>query len=178
MLLTFKDVEIDTSLFALRIGGLVSHVEPQVFNLIVYLAQHRDRIVSQDELLDHLWAGKVVIDSSLRSCIKAARRALRDNGGAQNCIATVRHRGYRFVAVPLYMEVAGPNIAAAASADSVAPETQSIKPHRASIAVLPFADLSAATNARAGIADALVHDVIFQLAQTHSFVCMNTRQLL
>lgn len=164
MLLTFKDVEIDTSLFALRVGGLVRHVEPQVFNLIFYLAQQRDRIVSQDELLDHLWAGKVVTDSSLRSCIKPARRALRDNGSAQNCIAIVRHLGDRFVAVPQNMEVAGPNIAAAARADSVAPKTQSMKPHRASIAVLPFADLSAATNARAGVADALVHDVIFQLA--------------
>ena len=49
MLLTFRDFELDTSLFTLRCGNQVDHVEPQVFNLMVYLAQHRGRIVSSQE---------------------------------------------------------------------------------------------------------------------------------
>ncbi|MDO8178731.1 MAG: winged helix-turn-helix domain-containing protein [Undibacterium sp.] len=168
VLLTFRDVEIDTSLFTLRVGKQVSHVEPQVFDLIVYLAQHRDRIVSQQELLDTLWAGKVVTESSLRSCIKAARQALGDSGDAQNCIATIRHRGYRFVAAPQTLEVAEPKMAAMMTPAAGLAETVTAGPRRASIAVMPFADLSALTETRAGIADALVHDVIFQLAQMRS----------
>lgn len=168
MLLTFRDVEIDTSLFTLRVGNRVSHVEPQVFDLIVYLAQHRDRIVSQQELFDTLWTGKVVTESSLRSCIKAARQAVGDSGNTQSCIATIRHRGYRFVAAPQRLDVAEPKIVAMISPATELAEVATKGPQRASIAVMPFADLSAVTKARAGIADALVHDVIFQLAQMRS----------
>ena len=165
MLLTFRNVEIDTGLFTLRVGKQLSHVEPQVFDLIVYLAQQRERIVSQQELFDTLWAGKVVTESSLRSCIKAARQALGDSGGTQNCIATIRNRGYRFVA-PYSLQVAGPqNVSMITPAPALA---QTAGPRRASIAVMPFVDLSGVTEARAGIADALVHDVIYQLAQMRS----------
>lgn len=68
-----------------------------MLNLLVYLAQHRDRIVTRQELLDALWAGKVVTESTLSSCIKAARQAVGDSGEEQNCIATIHRRGYRFV---------------------------------------------------------------------------------
>lgn len=98
MLLIFGDCELDTGLFELRCGGSVRPVEPQVFDLLVYLARHRDRIVSRRELLDQLWTGKVVADSTLNSRIKAARRAVGDSGRAQSCIATFNRRGYRFVA--------------------------------------------------------------------------------
>ncbi|MES2047279.1 MAG: winged helix-turn-helix domain-containing protein [Pseudomonadota bacterium] len=167
MLLTFRDVEIDTSLFTLRVGKQVSHVEPQVFDLIVYLAQHRDRIVSQQELFETLWAGKVVTESSLRSCIKAARQAVGDSGDLQNCIATIRHRGYRFVAAAQAIEGAESKLATLLTPATGLAKTDTITagPRRASIAVMPFADLSAPSESRAGIADALVHDVIFQLAQ-------------
>jgi DNA-binding winged helix-turn-helix (wHTH) protein len=60
VLLSFRDFEIDTSLFTLRSGDQLSRVEPQVFDLIVYLAQQPERIVSAQELLAHLWTGKVV----------------------------------------------------------------------------------------------------------------------
>jgi TolB-like protein/tetratricopeptide (TPR) repeat protein len=98
VLLIFRGCELDTRLFALRCDGRSRPIEPQVFNLLLYLAQHRDRIVSRDELLEALWAGKVVTESTLSSCIKAARQAVGDSGQAQNCIATIHRRGYRFVA--------------------------------------------------------------------------------
>ncbi|WP_171016216.1 transcriptional regulator, partial [Ramlibacter sp. 2FC] len=98
VLLTFRDCVIDTRLYALRCGGQSRQVEPQVFNLLAYLVQHRDRIVSRRELLDALWPGKVVSESALTSCIKAARHAVGDSGDAQHCIATAQRRGYRFVA--------------------------------------------------------------------------------
>jgi DNA-binding winged helix-turn-helix (wHTH) protein/tetratricopeptide (TPR) repeat protein len=168
VLLAFRDIEIDTDLFTLRFDNQMRNVEPQVFDLIVYLAQHRDRIVSQQELFDILWAGKVVTESSLRSCIKAARQALGDSGETQRCIATIRHRGYRFVAAPHTTDAIEHKIAGMITPAKKVIETVTAEPRRASVAVMPFIDRSVLTDARAGIADALVHDIIFQLAQMRS----------
>lgn len=170
MLLTFRDYELDTRLFALRCGGQACQVEPQVFNLLVYLAQHRDRIVTRQELLDALWAGKVVSESALSSCIKAARHAVGDNGEEQNCIATIHRRGYRFVApVQAHEQTArhdgGDAIAWAPPMPGAAGGPA---PRRASIAVMPFVDLSPVAGTRGGTADALAHDVITRLAQLRS----------
>jgi TolB-like protein/Tfp pilus assembly protein PilF len=72
-------------------------IEPQVFNLLIYLIEHREKVISRDELLAELWLGKVVSDSALSSCIKAARKALGDDAQTQKYIATLNRRGYRFV---------------------------------------------------------------------------------
>jgi TolB-like protein/uncharacterized protein YukE len=170
VLLTFRDCELDTRLFALRCGGQVRQVEPLVFNLLAYLVQHRDRIVTREELLDALWAGKVVSESTLSSCIKTARQAIGDNGEEQNCIATISRRGYRFVAAVEEREqpalrgtgdvISLPAPVPVADADTA--------PRRASIAVMPFVDLSPVPLARGGTADALAHDVITRLAQLRS----------
>ncbi|RDH77989.1 hypothetical protein DVS77_14220 [Mycolicibacterium moriokaense] len=77
--------------------GAVS-VEPQVFDVIATLLRNRDRVVSKQELLDQVWGNRFVSESALTSRIKAARRALGDDGTTQAVIATVRHRGYKWVA--------------------------------------------------------------------------------
>ncbi len=77
-------------------GGLVA-VEPQVFDLIVFLVRNRDRVVSKDDLIAGVWDGRIVSDSTLASRINAARRALDDNGDAQRLIRTAARKGVRFV---------------------------------------------------------------------------------
>lgn len=72
-------------------------VEPRVFDLIAYLVQERARVVSKDEILDAVWAGRIVSESTLTSRINAARRALGDSGEAQSLIRTVPRKGFRFV---------------------------------------------------------------------------------
>lgn len=169
MLLTFRNCELDTRLFALRRDGQARRVEPLVFNLLVYLAQHRDRIVPRQELLDALWSGKVVSESAVSSCIKAARQAVGDNGGEQTCIATLPRRGYRFVAPVEEREPAAADERATFAWN--APRSDAAigsAPRRASIAVMPFADLSPTAGTRGGPADALAHDVITRLAQLRS----------
>lgn len=172
MLLTFRDYELDTRLFALRCGGQPRPVEPLVFNLLLHLARHRDRIVSREELMDALWAGKVVSESTLSSCIKAARQAVGDSGAEQNCIATIHRRGYRFV-VPVqeqeHDQSAPRDDGGAITWPAQLPaEAIDLVPRRASIAVMPFVDLSPIPLARGGTADALAHDVITRLAQLRS----------
>ena len=57
-------------------------VEPQVFDVLVHLLRHRDRVVSKEELLDEVWGDRFVSESALTSRIKAARRAIGDDGAS------------------------------------------------------------------------------------------------
>src|ERR1700750_2924412 len=93
----FAEFEIDLSQQELRRLGEPVHIEPQVFDLLVYLVRNRDRIVSKDELIETIWHGRVISDAALSSRISAARRALGDNGNDQTLIRTLHKRGFRFV---------------------------------------------------------------------------------
>jgi len=93
----FGDYQIDTDLFELKRGVDVIKVEPQVFDLLVYLISHRNRVVSQSELLDSIWSGKIVSLSTVASRINAARSAIGDSGAAQKLIRTIQRKGFRFV---------------------------------------------------------------------------------
>ena len=76
----FADYEIDIDQCELRRDGTVVPVEPQVFDLLVYLVRNRDRIISKDELIDAVWHGRIVSETALSSRISAARRAIGDSG--------------------------------------------------------------------------------------------------
>ncbi|MGE0007028.1 MAG: alpha/beta fold hydrolase [Parvibaculaceae bacterium] len=97
MIYRFGEYQIDTDVFELRRGGEVVRVEPQVFDLLVYLIAHRGRVVSQGELLDAIWSGKIVSLSTLASRINAARSAIGDSGAAQKLIRTIQRKGFRFI---------------------------------------------------------------------------------
>jgi len=98
VIFVFGDCELDTRQYELRRAGSVVHLQPQVFGVLVHLVRHRDRVVTKEELLDEVWGGRFVSQSALTSRLKAARRALGDDGQSQRCIRTVHGRGYRFVA--------------------------------------------------------------------------------
>ena len=98
MLWLFDDYELDVARFELRKAGHVVHVEPQVFDLLVHLVEHRERVVTKAELLDSVWGDRFVGDAAVATRIKAARRAVGDTGASQRVIRTVHRRGYQFVA--------------------------------------------------------------------------------
>ncbi|HXG18458.1 MAG TPA: transcriptional regulator [Methylomirabilota bacterium] len=101
MLYHFGECTLDDQLYDLRRAGAPVEIEPKVFDVLVYLLHHRDRLVSKDELLDQLWPGQVVSETALMRCIVAARKAVGDDGGKQQIIKTQHDRGYRFVAPPI-----------------------------------------------------------------------------
>ncbi len=72
-------------------------VEPQVFDVLTQLVRNSHRFVTKEELFDSVWGGRFVGEAALTSRIKAARRALGDDGESQRYIRTVRGRGYQFV---------------------------------------------------------------------------------
>ena len=94
---TFGTFTLDTARRELRDGETDVGLEPQVFDLLVYLLTHRDRVVSADELFETIWQGRIVSLSTLTSRINAARSAIGDSGTAQTCIKTMPRKGYRFV---------------------------------------------------------------------------------
>ena len=93
----FSDCEIDVAAFELRRGGQPCPVEPQVFELLLYLARNPDRLVTKSDLIENVWGGRIVSDSTLASRIKSARRAIGDDGEQQRLIRTVHGRGVRFI---------------------------------------------------------------------------------
>lgn len=87
------DYELDLQRYELRYAGKLVRLEPQVFNVLVYLVQHRDRVVSKEELLEQLWPGRFVGESVLTSRLMAARKAVGDSGQQQRIIQTLRRVG-------------------------------------------------------------------------------------
>ena len=97
MLWFFEDSVLDPDRRELRCKGRLVAVEPQVFDLLVFLLRHRDRVVSKDDLIAGVWDGRIVSDSTLASRINAARRAVGDSGEEQRLIRTAARKGVRFV---------------------------------------------------------------------------------
>jgi pimeloyl-ACP methyl ester carboxylesterase/DNA-binding winged helix-turn-helix (wHTH) protein len=94
----FADNEVDTTRYELSRSGELVHVEPQVFDVLAYLIEHRDRVVTKAELLDAVWRHQFVSESALTTRIKQLRQAVGDNGRDQRFVQTVHGRGYRFIA--------------------------------------------------------------------------------
>ena len=93
----FGSFVLDTQRYELRNGDQVVRVEPQVFDVLTQLVRNHERCVTKEELFDAVWGGRFVGEAALTSRIKAARRALGDDGESQRYIRTVRGRGYQFV---------------------------------------------------------------------------------
>ena len=97
MIYKFNNIELDSEKFCLTVGSKEVSVEPQVFNLIIYLVENRNKIVSRHEILENVWEGRIVSDTSINNHIKSARKALGDDGTKQHIIKTVHSRGYQFI---------------------------------------------------------------------------------
>ena len=97
MQLAFGEYVLDGGRRELRRGSEQIALEPQVFDVLLYLAQNRDRVVTKDNLIASVWQGRIVSDSTLTSRINAARRAVGDSGDQQEMIKTYARKGFRFV---------------------------------------------------------------------------------
>jgi TolB-like protein len=157
---SFEDFVLDRQVRELRQGGELVPVEPKVFDLLVYLIEQRDRVVTKDELIATVWQGRIVSESALASAMNAARVAVGDSGEAQRLIKTFPRKGIRFVGALL------------AGASHPRPTTEASRPNNAalalpdkpSIAVLPFRNMSSDPE-QEYFADGIVEDIIAGLAR-------------
>jgi TolB-like protein len=170
----FDDFELDDGRFELRRAGAVQHVEPLVFDLILFLARNPGRILGRDEMVDAVWQGRVVTEATIASCIKSARRAPGDSGDSQNYIRTVRGRGLEFTANVVADAAKSSDIESAprdrAATASPTEDPNSVAGTRGSspaswpvLAVLPFANLSAEVDEY--FSDGLTEDIITNLSR-------------
>ena len=141
MLLVFDDCVLDLDRRELLRASEIVATAPQVFDLLVHLAQNRERVVSRDDLIAAIWAGRIVSESTLASHMNAVRKAVGDDGQQQRVVRTVARKGFRFVAdvrEVMSPEGADPGAESASSNKAGAPTL----PAKPSIAVLPFVNLS------------------------------------
>ena len=160
----FGNHKLDTDRRELHRGSTPVAVEPQVFDLLMYLVENRDRVVSKDDLIASVWRGRNVSDSTLSSRMNAARRAIGDNGEEQRLIRTIPRRGVRFVGEmstePVHSEPA--NVLAPAT------RSPSLRTDRPAIAVLPFVNVSGEPN-QDYFADGISEDIITALSKVRWF---------
>ena len=93
----FEDYALDTDRRELHRAPNVVVVTPQVFDLLDYLIQNRERVVSKDDLISAVWNGRIVSDAALTTRLNAARSAIGDTGENQRLIKTLPRKGFRFV---------------------------------------------------------------------------------
>ena len=168
----FGEHSLDVDRCELRRGAHRIPIEPQVFDLILYLLQRRERVVSKDEMIAAVWGGRIVSDSAVTTRINAARRALGDSGAAQTIIRTVPRKGVRFIA-----HVSGDG----ASADAVLPARVVAEPQppfaKPSILVLPFRNISG-DRGQDYVTDAVTSDLTVDLSRMHDIAVISAETAL
>jgi DNA-binding winged helix-turn-helix (wHTH) protein/predicted negative regulator of RcsB-dependent stress response len=95
MSFTFGRFQLDEQARTLSLDGVEQQLQPLVFDLLVYLVRHRERVVPKDELLTKLWDGTSVTEGSLQRAVSLLRGVLRE-GGQEQAVQTHARRGYRF----------------------------------------------------------------------------------
>lgn len=171
MLFTFENCSLNLNLRELLRDSEPISVEPQVFDLLAYLVQNRERVVSKDDLIESIWGGRIVSESTLASRINAVRKAVGDSGKDQRLIRTVSRKGVRFIGEVQEQLARALNVPVNGEAhrriSSPALQPQLIA-DRPSIAILRFENLSQDPGLTL-ITNGLVEDVIALLARVPGF---------
>jgi len=187
--LAFDNVVIDFAGRRLTRGGVEQTLEPKAFAVLALLAGSPGRVFSRDEILDAVWEHRHVTPGVLNRITSLLRQALGEDAQNPRLLHTVHGVGYRFDLPPPTVEPARPKVlwtrwplvmtlAAVAvlaiagvswltrrdGAATPAAERTSVSPGTASLAVLPFADLSQSHD-QEYLADGLAEEILNQLAQ-------------
>jgi TolB-like protein len=170
---SFSGHALDTDRRELRRGSEAVAVEPQVFDLLVYLLLNRDRVVSKDDLIAAVWGGRVVSDSTLTSRINAARKAIGDSGEQQKLIRTIARKGLRFVgSVGVHPNGGQQDLSGAfprpPDDDQDRPRSMLPRTDRPAIAVLPFVNMSGDPE-QEYFSDGISEDIITALSKLRWF---------
>jgi eukaryotic-like serine/threonine-protein kinase len=95
----FGTAEFDEARFELRVAGLPVDVELRALEVLAYLLRHAGEVVTKEELLREVWAGRITVEKVLPNAINKLRRALGESNG--ELIVTQARIGYRLEGVTL-----------------------------------------------------------------------------
>lgn len=161
LLYSFENYIMDTDRRELMRGSELIALAPQVFDLLVYLVQNREHVVSKDDLISAIWDGRVISESALSTRINAVRKAVGDTGERQKLVRTIARKGFRFVGdvrQEQQRRIPVGNATVEASNATLA------LPNRPSIVVLPFSNLSGYPE-QEYFADGMVEEIITALSR-------------
>lgn len=161
----FGAYTLDVDRRELTRGAEPVSIGPQVFDLLTHLLENRERVVSKDDLMQAVWHGRIVSESTLTSHINAARKAIGDRGEQQDLIRTFSRKGYRFVGEVAERQRSAAMLSPAAIESEETTRISALAlPNKPSIAVLPFQNLSGDPE-QEYFADGTVEDIIAALSR-------------
>jgi TolB-like protein len=167
----FSDHTLDTDRRELHRGSNAIPVEPQVLDVLIFLLQNRNRVVTKDNLIASVWGGRIVSEATLTSRIHAARKAVGDSGHRQKLIRTIARKGLRFVGdVRIQSDGSEPAIAKDQPALDKFREpspTALALPEQPAIAVLPFTNLGGDPE-QEYFSDGIAEDIITTLSKSRA----------
>jgi adenylate cyclase len=163
LLYLFEGYALDTERRELRRGPVLVAIEPKVFDLLAFVIENRQRVVTRDDLIAQVWEGRIVSESALARCINGARSVIGDNGEAQRLIKTFQRKGLRFVG-SVREEQAPPGLAGASAVEAKKSASTLALPDRPSIAVLPFDNVSG-DKEEDYFCDGITDDIITELSR-------------
>ena len=90
-------LSLDTDRVELTGAGGTIALEPKAYDLLHFLLERRDRVVSKEEVIEAVWDGRFISDTAVSTVLKSLRKALGDDSESQRLVRTIRGRGFRFV---------------------------------------------------------------------------------
>lgn len=170
----FDKFSLDMEQFELRQGSSRLKCEPQVIELLAFLIENKERVVSRDEINAAVWKGRIVSDAALSSRIKSLRKLLGDDARNQKFIRTIHKRGFQFIA-----ELHSHRSSETTGTDNTASNninnepTQSSSNKQPSVAVIPFQNLSSDPE-QEYFSDGITTDIITLLSK-HRWIDVTAR---
>src|SRR5262249_20874132 len=158
----FEDYSLDTDRRELWRGGAMVSVPPKVFDLLLYLIFNPERVVSKDDLISAIWDGPIISGAAITTRLNVCRSASGDTGEEQRLIRTLQRKGCRFVG-PV-SQGHGPARTPASPAPIDEPRPAQSLPEKASIAVLPFINMSGDPG-QDYLTDGMTEDIITELSR-------------